>query len=281
VGQDWGAEATDTRIRLPGHGEVNALREAFPTRVSAVDVIDGEWAVRVDDVWYLWAEGRLLPPEQAADWEEYVPIRFYSYDPGPWRPREISPALESRLRDYTRRRDSDRRVRFNGFLDQLYGIRSRREADQTMRPVEFLGMRTTVHPLVIEPLARVERRIRTAMLHDQATRSFVQGLAQVHGYNWRNIAGTRRRSYHAYGMAVDLIPRSWNGQWGYWRWAADGGVSEWWELSYEERWTIPQRVVDAFEAEGFVWGGKWLFFDNVHFEYRPEVMVSIVSRFGD
>jgi hypothetical protein len=33
----------------------------------------------------------------------------------------------------------------------------------------------------------------------------------------------------------------------------------------------PQPVVDAFEGEGFYWGGKWLFFDNMQFEYRPEL----------
>jgi len=34
--------------------------------------------------------------------------------------------------------------------------------------------------------------------------------------------------------------------------------------------TIPWQVVEAFEAEGFIWGGKWNHFDCMHFEYRPE-----------
>jgi hypothetical protein len=32
-------------------------------------------------------------------------------------------------------------------------------------------------------------------------------------------------------------------------------------------------VVRYFEDEGFVWGGKWLMFDTIHFEYRPEILV--------
>jgi hypothetical protein len=24
---------------------------------------------------------------------------------------------------------------------------------------------------------------------------------------------------------------------------------------------------------GFIWGGKWLFFDTMHFEYRPEILI--------
>ena len=35
----------------------------------------------------------------------------------------------------------------------------------------------------------------------------------------------------------------------------------------------PQPVIDAFERNGFVWGGKWLFFDPLHFEYRPETLL--------
>jgi hypothetical protein len=36
---------------------------------------------------------------------------------------------------------------------------------------------------------------------------------------------------------------------------------------------IPLPVVQAFERQGFVWGGKWLFFDTMHFEYRPEILL--------
>ena len=32
-------------------------------------------------------------------------------------------------------------------------------------------------------------------------------------------------------------------------------------------------IVEAFEAEGFVWGGKWRFWDAVHFEFRPEILI--------
>ena len=30
-------------------------------------------------------------------------------------------------------------------------------------------------------------------------------------------------------------------------------------------------MIQIFEAEGFIWGGKWDFYDNMHFEYRPEL----------
>jgi hypothetical protein len=27
----------------------------------------------------------------------------------------------------------------------------------------------------------------------------------------------------------------------------------------------------VFEAERFIWGGKWYHYDTMHFEYRPEL----------
>jgi hypothetical protein len=36
---------------------------------------------------------------------------------------------------------------------------------------------------------------------------------------------------------------------------------------------VPEKVVRSFERHGFVWGGKWLLFDTMHFDYRPEVLL--------
>ena len=35
----------------------------------------------------------------------------------------------------------------------------------------------------------------------------------------------------------------------------------------------PPSFVEVFEQHGFVWGGKWLYFDTIHFEYRPEALI--------
>jgi len=36
---------------------------------------------------------------------------------------------------------------------------------------------------------------------------------------------------------------------------------------------VPDEIVGIFEKYGFIWGGKWLFYDNMHFEYRPEILI--------
>ncbi len=260
--------------RLPGEFEVRAMAEAYPERIEEIALREGEWALRMDGVWYYWADGRLLPREVRGAAEEYSGVRFYdSYRVGPPLQREISEELEARLMDGPNRGERDQRSRFNGFLDKLYQVSSRGEAEDVMERIEFLGHSTRVHPLAVEPLARVEERLFRVAETDEAVGFFIEELRDVHGYNWRNIAGTNRRSYHSYGVAVDLLPFSYRGLSPYWLWAAQSGSERWWRLPMSRRWGVPQPVIDAFEAEGFIWGGKWLFFDNMHFEYRPESLI--------
>ncbi len=273
--------ATVEPMPLPGAVEVDALLRSYPGRFTRAEVREGEWAIEMDGQWYYWAQGRLLPEQLRADAETFISIRFYRYDLGPFEPRVIDDALAGQLRARSSSasgEQGDSRMRFNGFLDTLYGITSERTAEFTVVPTRFLGFRTRVHPMLVEPLERVERRIRVAMIDDDAVRGFVQGLAVVSGYNWRNIAGTLRRSYHSYGVAVDLVPTSYQGRWAYWLWAAQGGIDEWWDIPISARWHVPDLVVDAFEQEGFIWGGKWLSFDNLHFEYRPEAILMAQER---
>lgn len=250
---------------------LSALAAVFPDRVEEVAFHRNDWAIRIDGAWFYWARGRLLPEAERRRWAEYSPVRFYSYYPGPARLRELPPDREEALRGGLSTIDAQRTPRSPGFLDALYDIRSREEAESRMREVSFLGQSTRIHYIAYDPLKRVEARIVEMAQTDTEVRSFVENLATVHGYNWRNIAGSGSRSYHSYGLAIDLVPRSFSGLPVYWRWASEAGWTDWWRIPVLRRWNPPQPVIDAFESEGFYWGGKWLFFDNIHFEYRPEV----------
>ncbi|GAB1456197.1 hypothetical protein MASR2M48_15050 [Spirochaetota bacterium] len=257
---------------LPGEREVRALAEAYPDRIQAREPREGQWALRIGEHWYSWAEGRMLPEEERDRWEEFVPIRFYTYKRGPWSRPEPSPQQLEALKARNQAGNTDSRPRSDAFLDKLYGISSAAEAEKRMVERSFLGKRVRVHSLLTEPLGRVEGRIRAAEAQDSDLRTFVATLAQIQGFHWREIAGTARRSYHSYGSAIDIIPRSYLGRYAYWRWAFDAGVEEWWSLPENKIWQVPAAFIDAFESEGFVWGGKWLWFDRIHFEYRPEVL---------
>ena len=268
-----GRETDYQQDAAPGELPIRALAEAYPERIDEIEIREGQWAARIDGTWYYYARGRMLPRDLVESYAEFSGVRLYRYRTGPAELPEIDEERAEQLRRRMHEREIDPPVRHNGFLDALYQVRSAREAEQKMIPIRFLGFSTRVHPMVVEPLDRVEAEIRELMHHDREVRRFVEALGAAGGYSWREIAGTASRSYHSYGIAIDLIPRSYQGGFGYWRWAMQAGIEDWWELPFERRWEVPQPVIDAFERQEFIWGGKWLFFDPLHFEYRPELFI--------
>ena len=121
--------------------------------------------------------------------------------------------------------------------------------------VDFAGHAVRVQRKVAPAFARVSARLATLVAADASLAPFVAKLGG--SFNARNIAGTDRPSAHSYGIAIDLNPDLSS----YWRWDKSGWKNR-----------IPQAIVDAFEAEGFIWGGRWFHFDTMHFEYRPELL---------
>jgi hypothetical protein len=83
-------------------------------------------------------------------------------------------------------------------------------------------------------------------------------------FNHRPVAGTDRLSAHSYGIAIDVAPALAD----YWRWRERGT-----ERPTRYRNRLPLEIVQAFEREGFIWGGRWAHYDTMHFEYRPELLV--------
>ena len=148
--------------------------------------------------------------------------------------------------------DDPGRIRVEAILAATYG--GRNAAAEQVR-VRFLGMPVRVHRRIVPALERVAGRLAGARKADASLAPFLRRLSG--GFAARKIAGTDRTSAHAYGIAIDLDKSMSD----YWRWRKDGG----W------RNRIPQAIVDAFEAEGFIWGGRWYHYDTMHFEYRPEL----------
>jgi hypothetical protein len=242
-------------------------------RISDVVELDGEWAALIEGEWFFWEGGRLLPEDLRGNRESYGGIRFYSYIPGEYRTPIPDPETAAILRERGRKLLEERPMRYPGFYDALYGISSEEEGDRVMERITFLGLPTRVHPMIVEPLRLVEEELLRERRDNHAVDEFLKSIEEVGGFSWRSIAGTESRSYHSYGVAVDLVPASYDGVYPYWRWAMAAGVDEWWNLPEDVRWEIPQEVIDVFERNRFIWGGKWLFFDSMHFEYRPEIFL--------
>jgi hypothetical protein len=227
---------------------------------------------------FVWAEGRLLPPRQAEHWADFAPQPFYKYpsqipDVASWSDDRVADA-EARLA--SRRSTPPRRE--SVFFDTLWGIHDRGTADAAQKRIRFLGLPVTVHRSLEAVFLRIQARLEAARADDPTLDAFLRTLVRLEGYNWRDIAETQSRSNHAYGAAIDLIPRSYGNRAPYWLWAPQEHPG-WYRTAWLHRWEPHPAVVKAFEDEGFVWGGKWLLFDTIHFEYRPEILA--LSGYGD
>jgi hypothetical protein len=255
-----------------GELEMAALSTAYPQRIRDLALRDGDWAFRIDENWYYWAKGRLLPEELRDRWEEYASYRFYSYSldlpPIPDLDEESKQRLKNRLAQAAENPPR----RHEGFLADLYQAATRGQTEARIVTVQLMGFEVRVHEQIAAPLEAVDGDLEFLIATDPGVRRFVAGLKGLAGYNWREIAGTRSRSYHSYGIAVDLAPKSFGGRHTYWRWALPQ-TEEFYSIPYERRWMVPQQIVEIFEKRGFIWGGKWFFFDTMHFEYRPELLI--------
>jgi hypothetical protein len=249
---------------------MKALAAAYPKRIGGAAFRKGDWAVELRGKWYYYAEGRILPEELLDRAGSYNAQPFYAYpeELPEWQPP--SPESAARYAAMAKQRRSGM-SRAQIFYDDLWRIHNRAEAWEQQKTIRFLGRETLVHRAILEELAFVEQRINEAAAADPQVKQWVSRLRTVSAWNWRDIADTHSRSNHAYGIAVDLLPAAQNRLETYWLWTAQKKV-DWWNVPYSKRLNPPDAVIKAFEAYGFIWGGKWLFYDTMHFEYRPEIL---------
>jgi hypothetical protein len=111
--------------------------------------------------------------------------------------------------------------------------------------------------------------ITNASLTDENVRNWISGIKNTYTYSDRTVANEDRPSFHGFGIAIDFVPAVYANI--YWLWSAGAGL-DWWNIKDDEKYAVPRRVVAIFEENGFCWGGKWTRFDNMHFEYRPEII---------
>jgi hypothetical protein len=196
----------------------------------------------------------------------------------------LRPYIAGRIRPVTDPNDDPGRVRVDALFVQTYPKRD-------ITRVEFMGRRMQIHARVKNAFERVSARLSALRENDPALAPW---LAKFSGtFVERNIAGTDRPSSHSYGVSIDLDA----GKTDYWRWSAPadtprpkgamegrsapadtprpkGAMEGRSKPASPLRWrnSVPQPIVDAFEAEGFIWGGRWYHYDTMHFEYRPELL---------
>jgi len=269
---EYTLEELDPTLITDSELVMKALYGAFNEKIDKVEFRKGDWAVLMKGVWYYYSRGRLLPERELRKAVKYRPYQFYKY------PAELPPQTEATPEEiemylsWTNPTGANILNRSGYFLGVLWKASTRKETEKQIVDITFFGKTTRVHKGIQQKLAIIEEQIQDAAKTDNTIQAWIDNLDSPGGYYWRAIAKTKSRSYHSYGLAIDLLPKSLDGKQSYWLWASQKR-SDWWNVSYNERYHPPETVIKIFESYGFVWGGKWVMFDTMHFEYRPEVFI--------
>ena len=129
-----------------------------------------------------------------------------------------------------------------------------------------------VHEAISKKIETISKKI-LSLPRDEKMTSFLKTLSRTDGYAWRTVRDTQSRSFHSIGLAVDVLPKGYYQKTIYWAWQKQLDPENWFLTPLEKRWMPPEEVIEIFESEGFIWGGFWLVWDNMHFEYHPELLI--------
>lgn len=271
---------TKEEIHIPE--KLKIFQEAYPDIT-----FESEWEKNVND-WKItmtlgekeiilyWANGAMLPEDELKNKDLYWSLLYeYDYrkplkDPANFTPQEIE-EIKKFGSDENRKSQAGTPM---FFFDEIYDSKTRGKLESHIKGISFLGFRVNVHERIVQPLKEIETKINEAAKTDKEVADFVKSISKNEAYYWRVIANTNRKSFHSLGIAIDIRPKSYKGKEVYWSWTKDKDPDGWMVTPLKNRWMPPQAVIDIFEDQGFIWGGKWIIFDNMHFEYHPELILN-------
>lgn len=259
------------------------LKTAYPDIqfASEFDEEKKDWKISVcagkKEAEFFWCEGRMLPETELGEKDRYWTL-LYHYDQQIRDPKDYTEDEIQQIRAFS---SPENRSEGPGtppfFYDLVYDCKTRGRVESHIVKHRFLEKKINCHERICAPLERVEKRILEAAETEHAVQEFVKTLLSADCYSWRKIRDSRSRSFHSVGIAIDLLCRSWGSKKVYWAWERDLDPENWMLLPLERRWMPSETVIKIFEEEGFIWGGKWVIWDNMHFEYHPEI---ILKNFG-
>jgi len=243
--------------RVQDDPRARAFVEAYRPFIDSVSYRNGDVVFSVGGSDVHFEDGRLLEASRLHRRESCDPV-FYRY---PLEPLTRAPVPAEEFPTSCR-----------DVAEILWG-RTESEARRHASGVRFLDRRMFVNDVIHAPLAAVERELRDLATRDPAVAEWIAEIEITYSFIDRDIASSDTPSYHAWGLAFDLVPKSYEGRHVYWRWSRALDRQGWQEIPLEERWSPPAAAIEVFERHGFVWGGKWGYFDAIHFEYRPEILI--------
>lgn len=223
------------------------LRLAYPQIVGLAADAQGQWLVLNDGRRILYADAPdAQAPAGQAESEWVVNVRASMAEPYPLDPTRPDTPLGV----------SPGRRRSYDLLQALYGATPRAVGSHLVQ-ARLLGQSVHLSPDAAQAMNRASATLAPLAAQDPHLKKL---LKMDGGFTWRRIAGENRLSPHAFGIAFDVSP----GIATYWRWSK--------LRPHPLQQSYPSAIVEAFEDQGFIWGGKWHEYDLMHFEYRPEII---------
>ena len=234
-------DAADLPAGLDDAAQVDfyCLRRAYPQITGMTTDAQGQWLVFNDGrrVLYGAAPGA-VPPAGSHESEWVVSVRTSMAEPYPLEPQRPDTPLGV----------SPGRRRSYDLLQALYGSTPKAVGGHLVQ-ARLLGQHLHLSPAAAQAMNRANAHLAPQAAQDPRLKTL---LKMDGGFAWRRIAGENRLSPHAFGIAT------------YWRWSK--------LRPHPLQQSYPSAIVEAFENEGFIWGGKWHEYDLMHFEYRPEII---------
>jgi hypothetical protein len=207
-----------------------------------------------------WRDGTVMPLSDGAGSKTFPELLRQAsivdqlrlpYPPGPL---EKPPAVD----------DDPGRFRNTSFFTKMYGDCRKGQVAPRLASLSWLP-KSWGKSILITSVNGVDEHLRAVSGEIDALPEKIKRAAYpIAGtYNCRTVADTGEPSPHGYGIAIDLNLAFSD----YWYWRPHDGP-----IVYRNR--MPEQIVAIFEKHGFIWGGKWYHFDTMHFEYRPELLIS-------
>ena len=220
-----------------------------------------------------WANAKFLPLEELENKDSYSSL-LYHYPKEVPNPKDFTQEDIERIKNFSNPKNRTSGKGTPQFLyDLIYDIENRTTTEQHIKQFIFLNRKTNPHEAIHKKLDDVQKDIFVQAKTNIEVNSFLEKLDSADSYSWRVISDSGNRSVHSMGLALDVLPKGWQQKNLYWAWRRDIDPQNWMLLDLDRRWMPPQKVIEIFEEHGFIWGGKWIIWDNMHFEYRPEVIL--------
>lgn len=264
---------------------ISLLEKAYPSKIkkSGYDIFKKKWFIVIQNasekIKLYWYNQCFLPEKYINSFQDkndipvFEPLFSYKYPDEIPNPSNFSKDWIDYLKNISAE-NSLRRTQPKGleFLyNALYDGETKTSIAKQIVKSSFFGKRVNIHKDIVEPLKKVEEKILIISKTNDSVEKFIKDIHSIGGFNWRDIRSSENRSSHSWGISIDIMPIL-RGKEIYWEWTQYSFGDKWITMPLKNRWIPPKEVIEAFESEGFIWGGKWDIWDNMHFEYRPEML---------